>query len=115
MTDQLNEDQTPFQEMLDGALEAFATARQVLRETLKRLKAEEPVESSEVPKHIRELNNALILAMGLEGKARDATGQRTGEIGAGQLDLDAARTEIGLRLACLRAAGGGGALPDGAE
>jgi hypothetical protein len=96
-------------------LEAFATARQVLRGTLKRLKAEEPVESSEVPKHIRELNNALILAMGLEGKARDATGQRTGEIGAGQLDLDAARTEIGLRLACLRAAGGGGAVPDGVE
>jgi hypothetical protein len=115
MTDQLNEDQKPFQEMLDGALEAFATARQVLRGTLKRLKAEEPVESSEVPKHIRELNNALILAMGLEGKARDATGQRTGEIGAGQLDLDAARTEIGLRLACLRAAGGGGAVPDGVE
>ncbi|WP_306047834.1 hypothetical protein [Nioella sp. MMSF_3534] len=115
MTDQLNEDQTPFQEMLDGALEAFATARQVLRGTLKRLKAEEPVDASEVSKHVREMNNALIFAMGLEGKARDATGQRMGEIGAGQLDLDAARAEIGLRLACLRAAGGGGAVPDGAE
>ncbi|WP_071691854.1 hypothetical protein [Nioella sediminis] len=115
MTDQLNEDQTPFQEMLDGALEAFETAREVLRDTLKRLKAEEPVESTEVPKHIREMNNALILAMGLEGKARDATGQRMGEIGAGQLDLDAARAEIGLRLACLRAAGGGGTVPGGAE
>lgn len=115
MTDQLNEDQTPFQEMLDGALEAFETAREVLRDTLKRLKAEEPVESTEVPKHIREMNNALILAMGLEGKARDATGQRMGEIGAGQLDLDAARAEIGLRLACLRAAGGGGTVPDGVE
>ena len=115
MTDQLNEDQTPFQEMLDGALEAFETAREVLRDTLKRLKAEEPVESTEVPKHIREMNNALILAMGLEGKARDATGQRMGEIGAGQLDLDAARAEIGLRLACLRAAGGGGTVPGGTE
>ncbi|MGI3187283.1 hypothetical protein [Nioella aestuarii] len=115
MTDHFDEDHTPFQEMLGGALEAFETAREVLRDTLKRLKAEEPVESSEVPKHLRDLNNALILAMGLEGKARDAAGQRMGEIGAGQFDLDAARAEIGLRLACLRAAGGGGDISDGAE
>lgn len=115
MTNRFEEDQAVFQEMLETALETFETTREVLRGTLNRLKAEETVPGAEIPKHIKEMNNALILAMHLEGKARDANGQRSQHVGAGQLDLDAARTEIGVRLACLRAAGDGGALSGGVE
>jgi len=115
MTERFEKDQAVFQEMLETALETFETTREVLRGTLNRLKAEETVPGAEIPKQIKEMNSALMLALHLEGKARDANGQRTGQIGAGALDLDAARAEIGLRLACLRAAGGGGGLSDGAE
>ena len=115
MTDRFDEDHARFQEMLDGAMEVFATTQEVLQGTLNRLKAEAAVQGNEIGKEIRDLNSVLMLALSLEAKARDATGQRQERRGAGQLDLDGARAEIGVRLACLRAAGGGGGLSGGAE
>jgi hypothetical protein len=115
MTIRFDEDTARFQEMLAGAFEAFATTQDVLRDTVKRLKAQEPVSSAEVVKQIKDMNGALLLALGLEGKVRDATGQRQAGAGAGELDLEAARAEIGGRLARLRAAREGGELSQGAE
>lgn len=115
MTDQIDDITARVETMLARAMKVFDTTQEVLEGTLDRLKAEEAVQGAEIPKHIKEMNSALMLALQLEGKARDATGQRIGQAGAGQLDLDAARAEIGVRLACLRAAGGGGDVPRGAE
>ena len=115
MTTGFHDDVDRFQGMLEMAMEAFETTGEALRGTVNRLKAEEPVSADEVGKRVRDMNAALLQVLSLEGKARDATGQRIGQIGAGQLDLDAARAEIGVRLACLRAAGGGGDVSGGAE
>ena len=50
-----------------------------------------------------------------EAKLDERTARETGLVRERDLDLDAARAEIGRRLACLRAAGDRGSLPDGAE
>ena len=115
MTDQIEDIATRVQTMVARAMKVFDRTQDALEGTLERLKDDETVPGTDIPKHINQLNSALMLALSLEAKARDATAQRQDRIGAGQLDLDGARAEIGVRLACLRAAGGGGAVPDGAE
>lgn len=115
MTIGCDETDTAVQRLLAGALKSFETAQEVLSGTLDHLRAEQARGLGEYRKDIRDMNAALMLTMDFERKARDAEHQRKGSIGAGQLDLDAARAEIGVRLACLRAAGGGGDLSGGAE
>ena len=76
---------------------------------------EEGAGDKQVVADIKALNGAFLFAMKMQEAARAAGSERFGLRGAGQLDLDAARDEIGIRLACLRAAGGGGELSGGVE
>ena len=69
----------------------------------------------DVAKAVRQMNGALIHTMEMREKAREAGCKRFGVGGAGKLDLDAARDEIGLRLACLRRAGHGSGVPEQPE
>jgi hypothetical protein len=88
--------------LLGRAMNAFETAHEMLDRAVEKLKAEEKISGTDLTKEIREMNNALLTALSLEEKARVASGKT--RTGAGCLDLEAARAEIGCRLACLRAA-----------
>ncbi|QBX99836.1 hypothetical protein E2K80_03060 [Rhodophyticola sp. CCM32] len=61
------------------------------------------------------MNGAFLFALAMEEKARVAAGKHVGGGAGGRFDLDAARAEIGLRLACLRTAGSGGEISGGVE
>jgi len=113
MTTNSELDTTRVERMLIRALNAFDTAQEMLDRAVDKLKSEEKVSGTDLTKDIKEMNNALTMALSLEEKARVAGGKT--RVGGGALDLEAARAEIGCRLACLRAAGGGGGVSGGAE
>ena len=104
---------------VEQAYKALNTAVEVLEHQLDALRKQSgamtPADAEAVVKEMKAVNAAFLWAMQQEGKARDAGSQRYGRRGGGQLDLGAARDEIGRRLACLRAAGAGGALSEGPE
>lgn len=115
MTTITDEDLSRAQRLLEQATVAFEITREALYDTVERLKAEKAAGSDEVLKDLKQMNIALLTAMGMEEKARATEIRRTGGGGTGALDLDAARAEIGLRLACLRGPGGDGDVPVGPE
>jgi hypothetical protein len=89
------------------AQEAFDRAVQALQDTCRALETMPETGEGDVMKMVRQMNGAFIQTMDLREKAREAGCKRFGAIGAGQLDLDKARDEIGIRLACLRGSGNG--------
>ena len=58
-------------------------------------------------KAVRDLRVATSLVMEERTRLDKLRKETSGDVGTGKLDLDAARDEIGRRLACLRRAGGG--------
>lgn len=56
---------------------------------------------------VRDLRAATQLVLEERNRVDKLRKEVAGDVGAGRLDLDAARDEIGRRLACLRRAGGG--------
>ena len=117
MTDiQCDEDLAHAERTVVRAWKALETAIEVLESTVDAAKASGPVDAGEMVKDVKALNAAFLWAMQQEGKARDAGSQRYGRGAGGQpLDLEAARAEVELRLACLRGAGGDGEIPVGPE
>jgi hypothetical protein len=98
------------------AYKALETAVELLERTLDTARAAQTCSEADVVKDVRAVGAAFSLAIQQEAKARDAGSQRYGRRGGGGvLDLDAARVEIGRRLARLRAAGDGADIPGGAE
>lgn len=96
------------QDAFDRAVEALHACCQVLERT-------PTAGEGEVTKAVRQMNGAFLHTMEMREKAREAGCKRFGVGGAGQLDLERARTEIGLRLACLRGAGHGSGVPERSE
>jgi len=96
--------------LLAAALLSFKAARETLATAVARLKSEQDAGPDEVIKDLRQMNGALTQAILWEGKLRETELRRTDDAGAGELDLTAARAEIGLRLARLRAARDDGEL-----
>jgi hypothetical protein len=73
------------------------------------LRAGEFTEIRSAQTAIRDLRATALLVLEERGKVDKLRKQIAGHVGVGgSLDLDAARAEIGRRLACLRDAGGGG-------
>ncbi|MBL4927565.1 hypothetical protein JI744_05540 [Tabrizicola sp. KVB23] len=66
-------------------------------------------------KHVRDLRAALELFIDERNRVEKLRKQVAGAVGASGLDFDAARDEIGRRLARLRDAGPGGELSGGLE
>ncbi|MEJ6391832.1 hypothetical protein V8J82_01110 [Gymnodinialimonas sp. 2305UL16-5] len=90
---------------VERAEKAFETAIAVLEASCDQLKSAPEFGEGEVTKAVRQMNAAFLMTMDMQEKAREAGVKRFGNGGGGQLDLDAARSEIGLRLACLRKPG----------
>ena len=100
----LEEDQARAETTIRRAMEAFDTTIEALQQAVAELKAEYRAGETEVMKDLKAMNAAFQLAMSTEAKARDALAKHAPAVGAGTLDLDAAREEVRLRLACLRTA-----------
>ncbi|MEM7722889.1 MAG: hypothetical protein AAF376_10980 [Pseudomonadota bacterium] len=96
------------------AFDALETATETLQAAVNALKLADPTFSDkQVVTDIRALNGALLFAMKTQEAARAAGHEGFG--GGGQLNLEEARDEIGVRLACLRSAGCGGDVSGGSE
>ncbi|MFD1882375.1 permease [Paracoccus pacificus] len=85
-----------------GLLKSYAEDLERLR---LRIQAGETDELKESRQLVRDLRAATQLVLEERNKVDKLRKNVAGEIGAGALDLDAARDEIGRRLACLRRAG----------
>lgn len=72
-----------------------------------RIKAGDYDRVKDAAQAIRDLKTAFFLAIDERNKVEKLRKQIAGAVGTGELDLDAARSEIGRRLALLRAAGAG--------
>jgi hypothetical protein len=78
-----------------------------LARTLEAVQAGELANLKPATQMVKELKEAFKHVMD-ERKRIDSVRQQTAGFASGTLDFDAARDEIGRRLACLRDAGGGG-------
>jgi hypothetical protein len=113
MTDMIDlvDDRAHAERTVGRALKALEIATQTLEDAVDAWRAlEDGAGEKQVVTEIKALNGAFLFAMKMQEAALAAGSERYGAAGAGTLDLDAARDEIGLRLACLRSAGGGGAV-----
>ena len=97
------------------AYKALEVAVELLESALDAARAAPKGDATEVVKDVRAVAAAFQTALQVEVKARDAGSQRYTRRGTGQLDLDAARDEVGRRLARLRAAREGGGVSQGVE
>jgi hypothetical protein len=99
------------EELLQTARDHFARMRQVLAGLLNRIEQGDARAVAELDGCRMQLAKSLNNAIEQEAKLEALCNARAAGRAAGELDLDAARAEIGRRLACLRAAGDGGAVP----
>ena len=95
--------------VLERALAIFDHAAEELGEALVRLREEGPVGggSTRALRAVRALQAALAVCLEERVKSDRFRNEVAGVVGERNLDLDAARVEIGRRLARLRDAGGG--------
>ncbi|MBL4541857.1 MAG: hypothetical protein JKP98_07065 [Rhodobacteraceae bacterium] len=108
-------EQTPRStELIETARDHFARMRQVLNGLLTRIEDGDAKALAELESCRMQLAKALNNAIEQEAKLEALCTARTGG-GAGALDLDAARAEVGRRLACLRAAATGDGVPGGPD
>ena len=91
-------------EIADGLFRSYAGDLHQLR---LRIQAGETQDLKESGKLVRALRDATQLVLEERSKVDKLRKDAAGQVGAGALDLVAARDEIGRRLACLRRAGGG--------
>jgi len=89
-------------EIADGLFRSYAAELNRLRE---KIEAGETGELRESARLVRELRAATQMVLEERSKVDKLRKDAGGRAGAGALDLDAARDEIGRRLACLRRAG----------
>lgn len=88
-----------------GIFHSYASDLERLR---RRIAKGDTTELKETARMVRDLRAATQLVLEERSKLDKLRKDIAGDVGAGCLDLDAARTEIGRRLACLRRAGDGG-------
>ncbi len=91
-------------EIADGLFRSYAADLDRLR---RKITAGETDDLKESGKLVRALRDATQMVLEERTKVDKLRKDAAGQVGAGALDLVAARDEIGRRLACLRRAGGG--------
>ncbi|WBU57528.1 permease [Paracoccus sediminicola] len=94
-------------EDIEIAGQLFRGCAEDLTRLQQRLRDGETGEVKDAVKLARELRSATQLMLEERNKVEKLRKEAAGAVGDGVFDLDAARDEIGRRLACLRRAGGG--------
>ena len=95
-------------ELLAATEDMYRDAGVELARAVKAAKTCTPADAKAALQAVRDLKSAFQLAMDERTKIDKLRKETAGVIGEQILDLDAARDEIGSRLARLRRAGGGG-------
>lgn len=90
-------------EIADGLFWSYAADLDRLRKKIEAGQTDDLKDSGNL---VRALRDATKMVMEERGKVDKLRKDAAGQVGAGALDLVAARDEIGRRLACLRRAGG---------
>ena len=93
---------------LSGAWELYTTAAEIFTLLLREVKEERKDNARELMTYTRDIKDALKLVLNERAAVDKIRKDYGGLAGDRDLDFDAARDEIGRRLACLRDAGGGG-------
>ena len=103
-----------FTEDAPAPVDLVAATEGLYRETaeglwsaMEKVRAGQTDEVKAVTQAVKDLKAAFLLAMEERNKVEKLRKQVAGDVGTGALDFDAARIEIGRRLARLRDAGGG--------
>lgn len=94
--------------LLGQAQDLYATIATEAFDALKQLKTGEVEQSAALTRAVRDLRDAIKIVMNERTHVDQLRKEIAGVGGNHDLDFDAARDEIGRRLACLREAGGGG-------
>ena len=89
-------------DIADGLFRSYAADLARLRDKIRLGETDELKESGKL---VRALRDAAHLVLEERGKVDKLRKDAAGQVGAGALDLGAARDEVGRRLACLRRAG----------
>ncbi len=97
----------PAMDVVSIADELFQSYAADLTRLRRQIQAGETEELRESAKLVRDLRAATQLVLEERNRVDKLRKDIAGNVGAGVLDLDAARDEIGRRLACLRRAAAG--------
>lgn len=108
MTERVLPDATTVEALLSQAEDQFAQVALELGEAARRAVEGEPGAAKLAAQAARELRDAFRILMSERERVDKLRTQIAGIAGTHDLDFDAARDEIGRRLACLRDAGRGG-------
>jgi hypothetical protein len=114
MTDILTDHTKNLAEAEDSArhaLKALEVAIDVLESSVDALRQDVRSGEKDLVGSLKAMNNAYQFAQAMKEKARDAGSEKYGRTERAAFDLNAARAEVGLRLASLRAASDGGGVP----
>ncbi|MEM1273879.1 MAG: hypothetical protein AAGF88_08680 [Pseudomonadota bacterium] len=98
----IEEEQARAEKTIRRAMDAFDVTIAALQDAVADLKAEYDAGEKEVMRDLKAMNSAFQFAMQMEARARETAAKQGPTVSVGSLDLDAAREEIRLRLACLR-------------
>lgn len=98
--------------MLSEAQEIFQRTTSALNVLVRELEANNTDNAGEAARLVKELKAALYPAMAERERLEEKRKKSAGIVHDFAIDFDAARHEIGRRLACLRAAGGQGRVPE---
>lgn len=94
-------------EAIDVAGEMFREVAEELHRLRIGLRGGSTEDVKDTARLVRDLRAATQLVLEERNRVDKLRKEVAGDVGAGRLDLAAARDEIGRRLACLRRAGGG--------
>lgn len=113
MTTETNSSEARSKKLADDAIFAYEVARDVFMARIKALKADPGSDenSKDVNTLLGQMSRAILIAVEQTRRVEDDICKSQGGMFHGAYDLDAARAEIGVRLACLSAASDAGGIP----
>ncbi|MCA8884728.1 MAG: hypothetical protein KDA50_13425 [Rhodobacteraceae bacterium] len=100
------------EQVLSEAQKQFHRATRALDQLVDQLDDGELGNASEAQRLLRDLKGALSLAISERERLEKQQRENAGIVNGYAIDFDAARHEIGRRLACLRAAGSSGRVSE---
>lgn len=107
MNMEISPEGVPFTDMLTEAEALYRETAEDLIQVIRRVRRGDLDEAKAAVQAVRDLKLALQLVTEERARVEKLGKQVAGAVGGAGLDIDAARAEIGRRLACLREAGGG--------
>ncbi|MBD3764738.1 MAG: hypothetical protein IE927_08390 [Rhodobacterales bacterium] len=94
--------------LLEATEDLYRTIAEELAEAMRDIRAGRGGDIAAAKKAVRDLRDAFQIVMDERARVEKLRRQVAGVVAGGELDLDAARDEIGRRLARLRDGGSGG-------